>query len=192
VLVILANRMRDQLQGEEVVARLGGDEFVALMRYHDRAELTKFVGRLDAALKAPVNLPTFSARVGAGIGVAVFPDNADTAEMLANNADLAMYRAKRGGSFEPHFYDAALDEIVRARRELANDLRRAIDEQRLDVHYQVQTSVRTREVTGYEALLRWHHPVHGDIPPTVFIPIAEEGGLMLPLGEWVLRRACLD
>jgi diguanylate cyclase (GGDEF)-like protein len=192
VLVILANRMRDQLQADEVVARLGGDEFVALMRYRDRSDLTKFVARLDAALKAPVNLDAFSARVGAGIGVAVFPDNANSAEMLANNADLAMYRAKRGGSFEPHFYDAELDEVVRERRELANDLRRAIDERRLDVHYQVQASVTTREVTGYEALLRWNHPVRGAIPPAVFIPVAEENGLMLPLGEWVLRRACSD
>jgi diguanylate cyclase (GGDEF)-like protein len=192
VLIILANRMRDQLQADQVVARLGGDEFVALTRFRDRADLTKFVARLDAALKAPVNLATFSARVGAGIGVAVFPDNADSAEILANNADLAMYRAKRGGSFEPHFYDAELDEVVRDRRELANDLRRAIDEQRLDVHYQVQTSVTTREVTGYEALLRWNHPVRGEIPPTLFIPVAEENGLMLPLGEWVLRRACSD
>jgi EAL domain-containing protein (putative c-di-GMP-specific phosphodiesterase class I) len=85
-----------------------------------------------------------------------------------------------------------LDEAVRARRDLANDLRRAIDERRLEVHYQVQASVRTREVTGYEALLRWHHPVRGEVPPTVFIPVAEECGLMLPLGEWVLRQACSD
>src|SRR5262249_46624569 len=96
------------------------------------------------------------------------------------------------GSFEPRFYDATLDEAVRERRELANDLRRAIDEQQLDLHYQVQASVKTREVTGYEALLRWRHPVRGDIPPGVFIPVAEESGLMLPLGEWVLRRACQD
>ena len=192
VLVMLANRMRDQLQGEEVVARLGGDEFVALTRFHERGDLAKFVGRLDSALKAPLSFGALSARVGAGIGVAIFPDNADSAEALTNNADLAMYRAKREGSFEPRFYDATLDEAVRERRELANDLRRAIEEQSLELHYQVQASVRTREVTGYEALLRWRHPVHGDVPPAVFIPVAEESGLMLPLGEWVLRRACRD
>jgi diguanylate cyclase (GGDEF)-like protein len=137
VLVMLAKRMREELRGDDFVARLGGDEFVALTQYHDRDRVLKFVARLDAALKAALNLGAFNARVGASIGVAIFPNDADHAEALTNNADLAMYRAKREGSLEPRFYDAVFDDAVRDRRELANDLRRAIDEGQLELHYQV-------------------------------------------------------
>ena len=192
VLARLAQRMRDMLGHNEFVARLGGDEFVALTRFTDRAQLTAFAARLDSELKAPLAFPDFEARLGASIGVAVFPDDAATAEMLANNADLAMYRAKADAATAPCHYDGQLDEAIREQRELAADLRGAIDRHELDVHYQVQTSVTTGEVTGYEALLRWTHPVRGSIPPAVFIPLAEANGFILALGEWVMRRACAD
>jgi EAL domain-containing protein (putative c-di-GMP-specific phosphodiesterase class I) len=103
-----------------------------------------------------------------------------------------MYRAKSAGSPAPCHYAPELDESIRERRELANDLRLAIDRNELEMHYQLQASVVTREITGYEALLRWTHPTRGPIPPAMFIPIAEENGLILALGEWVLRRACRD
>ena len=192
VLARVAQRMRDTLGQNEFVARLGGDEFVALTRFSDRAQLAAFAARLDAELKTPLVFPDFEARLGASIGVAVFPDDAATAEMLANNADLAMYRAKADAATAPCYYDGQLDEAIRDQRELATDLRRAIDRHELDVHYQVQTSVTTGDVTGYEALLRWTHPVRGPIPPTVFIPLAEANGFILALGEWVMRRACTD
>ena len=192
VLIALAQRMRSQMGRNEMVARFGGDEFVALIGFEDRAQLTGFVGRIEAALVLPVSVASFDARVGASIGVASYPHDAGDGQTLTNNADLAMYRAKSQGAHEPCFYDAALDEAIRDRRELANDLRTAISQQGLEVHYQVQTSVTTGEITGYEALARWTHPVRGPIPPDVFIGIAEENGLILALGEWVMRRACSD
>ena len=164
VLARIAQRMRDALGQNEFVARLGGDEFVALTRFTDRAQLTAFAARLDAELKAPLILADFEARLGASIGIAVFPDDAATAEVLANNADLAMYRAKADAAPVPCHYDSQLDEAIRDQRELAADLRRAIDRDELDVHYQVQTSVTSGAVTGFEALLRWTLPQRGAAP----------------------------
>lgn len=192
VLILLAKRLREALGPNEVVARLGGDEFVALTQIVDRGQLMAFAERLDAELKAPLWVEHFEARLGASIGVAVFPSDAQSAEALVNNADLAMYRAKTDGSPGPRYYDAKLDKAIRDRRALASDLRQAIERDELEVLYQVQTKTATGEVIGYEALLRWTHPKLGSIPPTIFIPIAEENGLILALGEWVLRRACAD
>jgi diguanylate cyclase (GGDEF)-like protein len=192
VLILLGQRMRAEMGRNDSIARLGGDEFVAITRFDDRTQMEAFAHRIATVLSAPLSIGAFAARVGASIGVATYPRDADDAETLTNNADLAMFRAKNQGMVGPCFYDAPLDEAIRDRRELANDLRIAIDENRLEVHYQVQSSVTTNEVTGYEALVRWTHPERGSISPTVFIPIAEENGLILTLGEWVLRRACTD
>jgi diguanylate cyclase (GGDEF)-like protein len=191
-LVGLAHRMRQEMGPAGMIARLGGDEFVAMVRFEDRAQLVDTVEHLQRVLETPLVLGSFNARVGASLGVAVYPDDASDADSLTNNADLAMYRAKSGGSVAPCFYDSGLDELIRERRELAKDLRQAIEAGELDVHYQVQRSVTTGETTGYEALVRWTHPSRGPISPAEFIPLAEEHGLILGLGDWVLRRACAD
>jgi diguanylate cyclase (GGDEF)-like protein len=192
VLVQLAERIRGCVAIGDMVGRLGGDAFAALVHITEHHHLTETVGWLDEALKVPFRVDGGEDRIAGGIGVAVFPNDADATETLFNNAELALSRAKAENAVVPRYYDAGLDQSVRERRELAADLAHAIERNQLDVHYQVQANASTAEVTGFEALVRWSHPTRGDVPPDLFIPIAEQNGLILEIGEWVLRRACRD
>lgn len=191
VLRTLAKRMTYLLRDGEFVARLGGDEFAAVKRMQSPSELADFLARLEAVLFEPIPLDEFRVTPGASLGVAIYPQDAGDKLALIGNADLAMYRAKSTPATAVAFYDPSMDEIVRERKNLANDLRLAFDRNELDLHFQVQKSVSTGEVRGYEALVRWNHPERGSISPSDFIPIAEEYGLILQLGEWVLHEACL-
>ncbi len=188
----MARRLRRALGPADFAARLGGDEFVVLTCFTDQAQLDGLVRHLYDALNAPLRVATFETRIGASVGVAVFPQDGGDPDSLVNNADLAMYRAKAEGLTGPCYYDSQLDEVIRGRRELATDLRLAIEHDMLQVHYQVQTSAATGAVTGSEALVRWTHPTRGAVSPAAVLPIAEEHGLILALGERVLRRACAD
>ncbi len=189
-LKIVARRLTRLATDGEFVARLGGDEFAAIKRFKDQNDLLGLVSRLEKSLFESLRLDDFEIAAGASIGVAVYPRDGADRERLVSNADLAMYRAKNDVTRAVCFYESTMDETARARRALATDLRLAVERGELSLHYQVQTSVATGTVCGYEALLRWTHPQRGMIPPAVFIPVAEENGSILAIGEWVLRTAC--
>lgn len=192
LLIALAARMGDMLEGEECIARLGGDEFAALVPYVEPRELESFLSRLAGAFAEPFAFERFSASIGANIGVARAPLDGTDADTLIARADLAMYRAKGEHSDQPCFYDPAMDDAVRRRRDLANELRDAVAQDAFELHYQVQASTTTGAVIGYEALVRWRHPERGLVAPSLFIPLAEEIGEIIPLSNWIIRQACLE
>ncbi len=190
VLRVLSERMRTAVGREAFVARLGGDEFVATALVQDREQALGIASRLERELFATVPYDHVDLICGASIGISIFPDDAASPATLMNNADLAMYRAKGSHAEAICFYEEEMDERVRERRAMALQLRTALAENQFFLVFQPQVSVRDNEVTGYEALLRWRHPVRGVVQPMDFIPIAEDTGLILPIGEWVLRAAC--
>lgn len=192
VLVHVAGQMKDAVREGEFVARLGGDEFVAIVPIDDRIEAFEAAERLRAAALTPMQAEHAELQCGASIGIALWPDDATEPSVLINDADLAMYRAKASLTDDICFYEGAMDEAVRERRRITQGLREALDQERFELHYQVQASLETGKVTGFEALLRWPQADGKFISPADFIPIAEETGLILQIGEWVLRRACAE
>jgi diguanylate cyclase (GGDEF)-like protein/PAS domain S-box-containing protein len=192
VLRTLGARMSALKVGGEFVARLGGDEFVATVTVKERSDALDLANRLEASLSTPILYEQLTLGCGASIGIAVYPDDAATTTALMNNADLAMYRAKNSLADRVCFYEEEMDEVVRARRKVTLELRDALARGEFELHYQLQATAATKEVTAYEALLRWKHPQRGHVAPGDFIPLAEETGLIGPLGEWVLRTACAE
>ena len=191
-LVRVAGNLMACCRRNEALARWGGDEFCLFKRFELQAQLDDFIESLEAGLNCKFRIDELEMNSSGSIGVAVWPNDAADVGQLINNADLAMYRAKRSFTNKVCRYQPEMDEIARERRALAADLKAAFEAGKLEVHYQVQRAIDSDEVIGYEALARWPQPDGGFIPPTVFVPIAEECGLILELGAWVLRKACED
>ena len=194
ILVETARRLQSAVQAPSFAARLGGDEFIVVQvaggdQPTAAAELS---GRLIDMLSVPVLYEGQELALGASLGVSLYPDDGRTAEALMANADMALYRAKESGRGVYRFFKREMDDSIRERRNLARDLRQGIADEELVVHYQPLARAADGEVCGFEALVRWRHPTRGMIPPLDFIPVAEENGLIGPLGDWVLRRACAD
>jgi diguanylate cyclase (GGDEF)-like protein len=178
---------------EEVVrlARLGGDEFVAILQdLESEADAAAVADRIRAELTRPVEHLGHEFVVTSSIGVSLYPDDGSDIETLLKNADVAMYQAKSAGRNSVRFYSGTMSLRSLERLELENSLRHALRRNELSLHYQPQIDVKTKRMTGVEALLRWDHPEHGSVSPSRFIPLAEECGLITPLGEWVLETAC--
>ncbi|WP_319498260.1 EAL domain-containing protein [uncultured Cohaesibacter sp.] len=189
----LAGRMKTILREDEFVARIGGDEFAAVKFFHEKSTIASFAERLAFEIAQPIDIDGVRNEVGASLGAAIWPDDGETSSELVNNANLAMYHAKCSFMSKLCFYDAEIGADMRKKRKMADDLRRALDNDELQLHYQVQKSMGPeRDIHGFEALLRWTHPDLGPISPALFIPVAEENGLISALGLWVLKRACVD
>jgi diguanylate cyclase (GGDEF)-like protein/PAS domain S-box-containing protein len=193
LLKTVAARIRSCIRQTDLIARLGGDEFAVIQTdIGNTADVVEFVTRIQEVIRQPYHCSGHQLSTDASIGIAMAPRDGTDLDQLMKNADLAMYGAKADGRRTYRFFEPAMDARAQARLTMERDLRQALADGGFEIHYQPVVDLLNDEVTGCEALLRWHHPERGMISPAEFIPVAEDTGLIVELGEWVLRTACAE
>lgn len=191
LLRVVAKRLAESVRGSDTVSRQGGDEFVVLLsELHGREDAAAVADKILAAVSEPSRIGVQELHVTASIGIAVYPDDGEDAETLLKNADIAMYYAKDRGRNDYQFFTAEMNQRVVERQALEASLHRALERREFVLYYQPKVDLETGAMIGAEALLRWQHPVHGLFEPERFVPVAEDSGLIVPIGRWVLREAC--
>jgi len=191
LLRMVADRLRRLVREGETVARMGGDEFaIVQVQVAQPSDATALAQRVIEGVSEPYEIDGHQVVVGASVGISVSVTDGPSPDLLLRNADLALYRAKSGGRGTLRFFEPEMDAQMQARRLMESDLRRALVEHEFEVHYQPIVNLQSNEISAFEALIRWQHSERGMVSPAAFIPLAEEIGLIVPLGEWVLRTAC--
>jgi len=191
LLIEVAQRLTAAVRESDIVARLGGDEFVVVITEMESADDAAHVAaKIVASISAPYAITAEGLRTSPSIGICIYPDDAVDMGDLMKNADMAMYAAKAKGRGNYQFFTEEINRVAALRMALETDLRAALAKQQFVLHYQPQLDLRTGRITGVEALVRWQHPVRGLVPPLEFIPVAEETGMIIPLGDWILQEAC--
>jgi diguanylate cyclase (GGDEF)-like protein len=191
LLKMVADRLRGLVRASDTIARMGGDEFVIVQApIKDPSEATSLAEQIIRSISEPFDIDGHQAVIGASIGIAVGPGDGLRPDKLLRNADLALYRAKGDGRGVFRFFQPAMDLQMQTRRLMEQDLRKALPAGEFELYYQPVVNLASNEVSGFEALIRWNHPQHGLVSPGTFIPLAEEIGFIVPMGEWVIREAC--
>jgi len=191
LLKMVAERLQGLIREADTVARMGGDEFaIVQVGIAQPSDATSLAQRVIEAVGKPFEIDGNQVTIGTSIGIAISPADGTNPDSLLRNADLALYRAKSGGRGTLRFFEPEMDAQMQARRALESDLRKALLKGEFELHYQPIVNLQSNEINGFEALIRWPHSERGMVSPGAFIPLAEEIGLIVPLGEWVLRTAC--